>query len=74
MRAWTIRRGTSAREAAGVIHSDIERGFIRAEVVPSVDLLRLKTLAACRTAGLLRLEGKEYEVEDGEVINFRFAV
>ena len=74
VRAWTIRRGTSAREAAGAIHSDIERGFIRAEVVGWEDLVRLETLAACRTAGLLRLEGKEYEVLDGEVIHFRFAI
>jgi GTP-binding protein YchF len=74
VRAWTLRRGTHAREAAGAIHSDIERGFIRAEVVGCEDLVRLGSLAACRTAGLLRLEGKEYEVHDGEVIHFRFAV
>jgi GTP-binding protein YchF len=74
VRAWTIRRGTRAREAAGAIHSDIERGFIRAEVVPCEDLIRLKTLAACRDAGLLRLEGKEYVVKDGDVVHFRFNV
>ena len=74
VRAWTIRRGTRAREAAGAIHSDIERGFIRAEIVPAADLLRLKTLAACRDAGLLRLEGKEYVVQDGDVAHFRFNV
>jgi hypothetical protein len=74
VRAWTIRRGTRAREAAGTIHSDIERGFIRAEVVGWEELVRLGSLAACRTAGSLRLEGKEYEVQDGEVIHFRFAV
>jgi ribosome-binding ATPase len=74
VRAWTLRRGTRAREAAGTIHSDIERGFIRAEVVGWEDLVRLGSLAACRPAGLLRLEGKEYEVQDGEVIHFRFAV
>jgi ribosome-binding ATPase YchF (GTP1/OBG family) len=74
VRAWTLRRGTCAREAAGAIHSDIERGFIRAEVVGWEDLVRLGSLAACRPAGLLRLEGKEYEVQDGEVIHFRFAV
>jgi GTP-binding protein YchF len=74
VRAWTIKRGTAAREAAGAIHSDIERGFIRAEVVPWDDLVRLGGLAACRTAGLLRLEGKEYEVRDGEVIHFRFNI
>ncbi len=74
VRAWTIRRGTRAREAAGTIHSDIERGFIKAEVVPAADLLRLKTLPACRDAGLLRLEGKEYIVQDGDVTHFRFNV
>ena len=74
VRAWTIRRGTRAREAAGAIHSDIERGFIRAEVVKGEDLLRLRTMAACRDAGLLRLEGKEYEMQDGDVAHFRFNV
>lgn len=74
VRAWTIRRGTKAREAAGTIHSDIERGFIRAEIVRWDDLIRLKTMAACREAGLLRLEGKEYLVQDGEVAHFRFNV
>jgi ribosome-binding ATPase len=74
VRAWTIRRGTHAREAAGVIHSDIERGFIRAEVVQCDDLIRLKTMAACRDAGLFRLEGKEYVVKDGDVVHFRFNV
>jgi len=74
VRAWTIRRGTRARAAGGTIHSDIERGFIRAEVVPWDDLLRLGTLAACRDQGLLRLEGKEYEVQDGEVVHYRFNV
>jgi ribosome-binding ATPase len=74
VRAWTIRRGTRAREAAGTIHSDIERGFIRAEVVRWDDLLRLKTMAACREAALLRLEGKEYEMQDGDVAHFRFNV
>ncbi len=74
VRAWTVRRGSRAREAAGAIHSDIERGFIRAEVVRWDDLLRLKTLAACREAALLRLEGKDYVVEDGDVVHFRFNV
>ncbi|OQC35761.1 MAG: Ribosome-binding ATPase YchF [Acidobacteria bacterium ADurb.Bin051] len=74
VRAWTIRRGTVAREAAGVIHSDLERGFIRAEVVAWDDLLRLGSLAACRDKGLLRLEGKEYVVADGEVVHVRFNV
>jgi len=74
VRAWTLRRGTHAREAAGTIHSDIERGFIRAEVVGWEELVKLGSLAACRNVGSLRLEGKEYEVKDGEVIHFRFAV
>lgn len=74
VRAWTIRRGTPARAAAGTIHSDIERGFIRAEVVRSEDLLRLKTMAACQKAALLRLEGKEYVMQDGDVAHFRFNV
>jgi ribosome-binding ATPase len=73
-RAWTIRRGTRAQLAAGTIHSDIERGFIRAEVVAYPDLMAAGSLAACREKGTLRLEGKEYAVQDGDVINFRFNV
>jgi GTP-binding protein YchF len=74
VRAWTIRRGAVAREAAGAIHSDLERGFIRAEVVRWDDLLRLKTMVACREAALLRLEGKEYVMQDGDVAHIRFNV
>ena len=73
-RAWTIRKGTRALTAAGTIHSDIERGFIRAEVVAYDDLMAAGSLAACRDKGTLRLEGKDYEVKDGDVINFRFNV
>lgn len=73
-RAWTIRKGTKAQQAAGVIHSDIERGFIRAEVVAFPDLMASGSIAACRDKGTLRLEGKEYVVRDGDVINFRFNV
>jgi ribosome-binding ATPase YchF (GTP1/OBG family) len=73
-RAWTIRRGTKAQAAAGTIHSDIERGFIRAEVVAYEDLVAAGSIAACRDKGTLRLEGKDYEVKDGDVINFRFNV
>jgi GTP-binding protein YchF len=73
-RAWTIARGTRAQQAAGAVHSDIERGFIRAEVVAFDDLVAAGSWAACRERGSLRLEGKEYEVKDGDVINFRFAV
>jgi ribosome-binding ATPase YchF (GTP1/OBG family) len=72
-RAWSIPRDTPAQEAAGAIHSDIQRGFIRAEVVPSATLLSRGSLAACRDHGELRLEGKEYLVVDGDVINFRHA-
>jgi GTP-binding protein YchF len=73
-RAWTIRKDTKAQQAAGVIHSDIERGFIRAEVVAYDDLIAAGGIAACRDKGTLRLEGKEYVVRDGDVINFRFNV
>ncbi len=74
VRAWTIRRGTRAREAAGVIHSDLARGFIRAEVVSWEDLLDLGSLASARDKGLLRLEGKDYEIADGDVTHVRFNV
>jgi ribosome-binding ATPase len=73
-RAWSITAGTIAARAAGEIHSDIERGFIRAEVVPWQELLEAGSTAACRTRGTLRLEGKDYVVADGDVINFRFNV
>jgi GTP-binding protein YchF len=73
-RAWTIPRGTRAQQAAGAIHSDIERGFIRAEVVAFDDLVAAGSIAACRDRGTLRLEGKDYLVRDGDVINFRFNV
>ncbi|MGH9411055.1 MAG: redox-regulated ATPase YchF [Vicinamibacterales bacterium] len=72
-RAWSIPRHTSAQAAAGEIHSDIQRGFIRAEVVRYEDLLARGSLGACRDHGELRLEGKEYVVLDGDVINFRHA-
>ncbi|MBI3074532.1 MAG: redox-regulated ATPase YchF [Deltaproteobacteria bacterium] len=73
-RAWTIRRGTPAVRAAGKIHSDIERGFIRAEVVPYETFIQLGSDAKCREAGKMRLEGKEYVVTDGDIIHFRFNV
>ena len=73
-RAWPIRRGLNAQKAAGKIHSDIERGFIRAEVMHWDDLVNLGSEAKCREAGKFRLEGKEYIVHDGDVINFRFNV
>jgi ribosome-binding ATPase len=74
VRAWTIRRGDVAHTAAGAIHSDIARGFIRAEVVNWEDLVRLKTMAACREQGLFKLEGKEYVMRDGDVAHFRFNI
>ncbi|MBC7341657.1 MAG: redox-regulated ATPase YchF [Clostridia bacterium] len=74
VRAWTIPRGTNAKRAAGKIHSDMERGFIRAEVVAFEDLKRCGSIARAREQGLVRLEGKDYIVKDGDVINFRFNV
>ena len=74
VRAWTIAQGTVARKAAGKIHSDIERGFIRAEVVAYDDFIAHGSEAKCKEAGKLRLEGKEYLVKDGDIIHFRFAV
>ena len=72
-RAWTIRAGTTALEAAGEIHSDIQRGFIRAEVIKYDDLIATGSFAEARNRALLRLEGKEYVVQDGEVVHFRHA-
>ncbi|MFA6127398.1 MAG: redox-regulated ATPase YchF [Bacteroidales bacterium] len=74
VRAWTIRRGATAPEAAGVIHSDLQRGFIRAEVIKYKDYITYKTEAACRDAGKLFIEGKNYIVEDGDVLHIRFNV
>jgi GTP-binding protein YchF len=74
VRAWTIRDGDTAPQAAGVIHSDFERGFIKAETVGYDDLVRCGSIAAARAQGLYRLEGKEYVVEDGDVLVFKFAV
>ncbi len=73
-RAWTITKGTKAPQAAGKIHSDFERGFIRAEVVAYDDLMAAGTMAAAREKGLIRSEGKEYVVKDGDIILFRFNV
>jgi GTP-binding protein YchF len=73
-RAWTFRAGAKAPECAGVIHSDLERGFIRAEVVRWDELLELGSWAKAREAGKLRLEGKDYEVQDGDVLEIRFNV
>jgi len=74
VRAWTIDKGTIAQIAAGKIHSDIERGFIRAEVVKYKDIFELGNMAKVKEKGLFKLEGKQYIVEDGDIINFRFNV
>lgn len=74
VRAWNIRRGTRAAQAAGKIHSDLERGFIRAEVIAAKDLLEAGGLAAAKAAHRVRVEGKDYEVQDGDVLNIRFSV
>jgi hypothetical protein len=74
VRAWTIRKGTKAPQAAGVIHSDFERGFIRAEVVSFEQLVEAGSMAAARERGWIRLEGKDYVVQDGDVMHFRFNV
>jgi ribosome-binding ATPase YchF (GTP1/OBG family) len=72
-RAWTVTQGTRAPQAAGVIHTDFEKGFIRAETIAYPDYVTLKGEAGARDAGKLRLEGKEYVVQDGDVLHFRFA-
>ena len=74
VRAWTFHKGSKAQQCAGVIHSDIERGFIRAEVIKYKDYLHYKSESACREAGKIAIEGKEYIVQDGDVIYFRFNV
>ncbi|MBB3908196.1 hypothetical protein GGQ95_002525 [Anoxybacillus rupiensis] len=74
VRAWTFRKGMKAPQCAGIIHSDFERGFIRAETVSYDDLLACGSMAAAREAGKVRLEGKDYEVQDGDIMHFRFNV
>ena len=74
VRAWTIRRGTKAPQAAGKIHSDFERGFIRAEVIAFDDLVDCGSIANAKSKGLLRSEGKEYVMNDGDVVEFLFNV
>ena len=74
VRAWTIKKGTKAPQAAGKIHSDIERGFIRAEIVSYDDLVREGSMNAVKEKGLLRSEGKEYIMQDGDIVLFRFNV
>ena len=74
VRAWTIKKGTKAPQAAGIIHSDFERGFIRAEVVSFNDLITNGSMQACKEKGLVRSEGKEYVMNDGDIVLFRFNV
>ena len=74
VRAWTIKKGSTAPQAAGVIHTDFEKGFIRAEVIAYEDYVELKSETACKDAGKLSIEGKEYIVKDGDVMHFRFNV
>jgi ribosome-binding ATPase YchF (GTP1/OBG family) len=74
VRAWTLKRGTPALEAADVIHSDMKKGFIRAEVVSYQDLMDAGSYAEAKKQGTVRLEGKAYEVQDGDIIQFRFNV
>ncbi|HSJ55430.1 MAG TPA: DUF933 domain-containing protein, partial [Anaerolineae bacterium] len=73
VRAWTLRRGQTVYEAAGQIHTDMQRGFIRAEVVAHADLVRAGDMAHARDRGLLRLEGRDYQVQDGDVVHVRFS-
>jgi ribosome-binding ATPase YchF (GTP1/OBG family) len=74
VRAWTIGNGWKAPQAASVIHTDFEKGFIKAEVIAFEDFIKFKSEAACRDNGKLRIEGKEYIVKDGDVMHFRFNV
>jgi len=74
VRAWTFKQGWKAPQTAGVIHTDFEKGFIRAEVISYEDYMTHKSEAACRAAGCLRVEGKEYVVKDGDMMNFLFNV
>jgi ribosome-binding ATPase YchF (GTP1/OBG family) len=74
VRAWTTRKGDAAPRAAGRVHSDMERGFIRAETIGYDDFIEAGDMARAREKGTLRLEGKDYQVQDGDIINFRFNV
>ena len=74
VRAWTIKKGTKAPQAAGKIHTDFEKGFIRAEVVSFDDLMSCGSMTAAKEKGLVRLEGKDYVMQDGDIVLFRFNV
>ena len=74
VRAWTFRKGWKAPQCAGVIHTDFEKGFIRAEVIKYEDYIKYGSEAACKEAGKMSVEGKDYEVQDGDIMHFRFNV
>lgn len=74
VKAWTIAAGTPALEAAGAVHSDMKKGFIRAETLSYEDLVKHESFQKAKKAGVVRLEGKDYKVSDGDIINFRFNV
>jgi len=74
VRAWTVQRGAIAHEAAGAIHTDLQKGFIRAEVVAYEDLVALGGMSEAKAKGKLRLEGKEYPVKDGDIVHIRFNI
>jgi ribosome-binding ATPase YchF (GTP1/OBG family) len=74
VRAWTLTKGTPALEAAGKIHTDMQKGFIRAEVIPCDELIAAGSFAAARERGLMRLEGRDYVIQEGDVVHFRFNV
>ena len=73
-RAWTIHKGTKAPQAAGVIHTDFEKGFIKAEIVNYFDMIKMGSINACKEAGKLRVEGKDYVIRENDVVLFRFNV
>ena len=74
VKAWTYQKGTKAPQAAGIIHTDFEKGFIRAEVIKYQDYVKYGSEAACKEAGKMGVEGKEYVVQDGDIMHFRFNV
>ena len=74
VRAWALRRGRTAYDAAGAVHTDLQKGFIRAEVIPVDELIELGGLNEARAKGKLRLEGKEYPVKDGDIVHIRFNI
>lgn len=74
VRAWTYLKGSKAPQCAGIIHSDFEKGFIRAEVIKYDDYIKYGSEAACREAGKINIEGKDYVVQDGDIMHFRFNV